>query len=166
MARVSNVQLRMENADLFSVNVSVDFTIDFTAEEVTARDQFRAQVELWGDDAGESPAGAPLLIGPLYRFSFGTLLRPRDYLVITAASAPVTHTVRAVISRSSLDEDPGFDTVIHHRGFNPERPAEAPDIVIKVPRSDEVYALITMTPARMTTARSDSQTIPEFFPFP
>jgi len=126
-------------------DVTVAGTMNFDASDVGRT--YRLQIELYGEDlSGDNlpsgDSGADDLISTYTWLAGGLLLRPYKAVTVLAAGS-VSYSEKRAIDTSKLDEDPGTQIV----GW-----ADINTPII-MPRSDEVYAQVTLG-AAPTSKRS------------
>ena len=163
MAEIKDVSLVLTQEGLFNVKAAVTYSVDFTREEVSGRDRFRVSIELYGDDSEEG--GSQVWFQrPLYVFQFqrSLFLPATDYRVIAAKNPSPPDTESVILTRLTLDEDSGTDEIVFHRRPAPGIPKSesSNEIVINVPRVDEVYAVVKLSPYTSSTARSAAVDVP------
>jgi hypothetical protein len=157
MAAVSNVSLSITDGSTPETKtVTVSGTLTFNADEIGRH--YRLAIKLFGEDLdGDNlPDTDPAGDDDLYTFMFGGFIyRPsffplRPYTQFTPNKEEYPFTYTRTISKEKLDEDSGSITI-------PSPAMGTPPL--KLPRTDEVYAKVTLSVApSSSTARSATVT--------
>ena len=97
MATISNATLDIVNVDDTTVEVTVNYDLTPNQTEKLAGSVFKEEIVLMGDDPGVQT--------PLFTFADGA--KPAEYAV-TSSTGTVSRSRSHKISKSTLNEDPGF----------------------------------------------------------
>ena len=148
MATLTNVKLTLAPGAGGTTTVTVQGDMTFQAAEVGR--SYRMEIRLFGEDkAGDNlPAGDALGDDELYVFRWGPLVFSRPYRQFTVAAAGLqAFTETRNVASDLLDEDRG-KVIIGYADINTP---------IYMPRSDEVYARVTLS-CTPVTVRSNTVT--------
>lgn len=148
MATLTNIKLSLAPGAGGTTTVTVKGDMTFQAAEVGR--SYRMEIRLFGEDkAGDNlPAADALGDDELYVFRWGPLVFSRPYRQFTVAAAGLqAFTETRNVASDLLDEDRG-KVIIGHADINTP---------IYMPRSDEVYARVTLS-CTPVTVRSNTVT--------
>uniref|UniRef100_UPI004055C8CE hypothetical protein n=1 Tax=Candidatus Electronema sp. TaxID=2698783 RepID=UPI004055C8CE len=151
MAAVSNVSLSITDGSTTETKtVAVSGTLTF--EESDIGKNYRLAIKLFGEDLdGDNlPNTDPAGDDELYTFMFGSFFKSLYKSITVAAAGSQSFTELRTISKEKLDEDSGNILV---------KPPVIGLPPVKLPRTDEVYAKVTLSVAPYSsTARSATVT--------
>jgi hypothetical protein len=135
MASILNPTLSLGSSIGDKRNVTVAASLKFSASDVGRT--YKLEIQLFGEDkSGDAlPSGDAVGDDKIYTYAWPGPVLPRPYKMITVAAAgTVALSETRAVSNEALDEDPGKVVIgkadIHTPVF--------------MPRSDEVYARVTL----------------------
>lgn len=141
MASINNPVVTIGNTVGGSRNVTVTGTLTFDASDVGRT--YKLEIGVYGDDSAtdKRPSDDSAADDLIYTFKWAAIPFPRSYKNITVlAAGNVAINETRSITNEALDEDKGVVIIAE----------PAPQSPVPFPRSDEIYAKVTLSTASIS----------------